>query len=381
MPNSPRPKPLPSPPPDGEQGWIDFYRLVEQSPEGVGVHDGQVVLYINPTGARLIGAREPAEIIGRPLLDFVHPDSVEVAKERMRLMLAGDHAVPPLLERFLRLDGTAIDVEVVAASTIFRGKPAVQLFFRDYTERRRAADELQSAYERLKELDRLKQDFLNSVSHELRTPLTSIRGYSEFLQDEVGGPLSNEHHTFVARIAEGTERLERLVDDLLDFARLEAGAFKLAIRQASLTDKVNEIAASLQPQAQGRQVSLSVDLPEAPVLIPMDPDRIGQVLLNLVGNAIKFTPEGGRLGIRVMAEADAIRVEVWDTGIGISTGDQARLFERFFQVHSSLTREQGGTGLGLPISKSLVEAHGGRIGVQSAAGQGAIFWFTLPREY
>lgn len=380
MPNSRRPHPASSPPPEGDQGWTDYFHLVEHSPEGIGVHDGRVVLYINPTGAQLLGANHPSEVIGRPLLEFVHPDSVEVARERMKQMLAGVAAVPPLLERFVRLDGSAFDVEVVAASTIFQGKPAVQLYFRDNTERLKAADDLRQAYERLKELDRLKQDFLNSVSHELRTPLTSIRGYTEFLQDEVGGPLCNEHHGFVARIAEGTERLERLVDDLLDFARLEAGAFKLAVRYASLTDKVTEIAASLQPQANSRRVALNLDLPASSVELSMDPDRIGQVLLNLLGNAIKFTPEGGRLGIRVTPGAEEVRVEVWDTGIGIAPRDQSRLFERFFQVHPSLTRERGGTGLGLPISKSLVEAHGGHIGVESAFGQGTTFWFTLPVE-
>ncbi len=372
--------PFPSDPqaPEGRSAWTDFFHLVEHSPEGIGVHDGRVVLYLNPTGARLLGADDPAAIIGRPLLDFVHPDSHPVVQARMQKMLAGTDTVPAVLERFVRLDGTPIEVEVVAASMIFRGVPAVQIHFRDNTERLKAAEDLQAAYERLKELDRLKQDFLNSVSHELRTPLTSIRGYTEFLQDEVGGPLNAEHHGFADRIAEGTERLERLVDDLLDFARMEAGAFKLAVRTASLTAKVAEITASLRPQAHARQVELTLEAPAEPIVVAMDPDRIGQVLLNLLGNAIKFTPEGGRIGLRLLPQGKLIRVEVWDTGIGIAPADQKRLFERFFQAHSSLTRERGGTGLGLPISKSLIEAHGGEIGVSSVFGQGTTFWFTLP---
>jgi PAS domain S-box-containing protein len=372
----------PFPPPTGssnaDQDWNDYFRLVEHSPEGIGVHDGHVVVYINPTGAQLLGASYPAEIIGRPWLDFVHPDSVPTARERMQRMLKGTQAVPAILERFVKLDGTVVDVEVVAASTRFGGKPAVQLNFRDNTERLKSAADLQLAYERLKELDRLKQDFLNSVSHELRTPLTSIKGYTEFLQDEVGGKLLSEHHGFVAQIAVGTERLERLVDDLLDYARMEAGSFKLDVRSSCLTDKVREIAASMRPQAVASQVGLGVEIPRDPVHVLMDPDRVGQILLNLLGNAIKFTPEGGRIGVRLKQEDGMVRVEVWDTGIGIKEADQDRLFDRFFQVHSSLTRERGGTGLGLSITKSLVEAHGGQIGVESIIGQGSTFWFTLP---
>lgn len=378
MPHSPQPA-QPDPRSSSEdEPWIEYFRLVEHSPEGIGIHDGRLVLYINPTGAHILGANDPSEIIGKPLLDFVHPDSLPLARERMALMLATPISVPAILERFIRLDGSVVDVEVVAASTVFRGVPAVQLYFRDNTERLKAAEDLRRAYERLKELDRLKQDFLNSVSHELRTPLTSIRGYTEFLQDEVGGPLGEANHDFVARIAEATARLERLVDDLLDFARMEAGAFKLAIRTASLTKKVRAITASLLPQAQAQRLEFEVELPDEPVIVAMDPDRIGQVLLNLLGNAIKFTPEGGRIGLRVLPGPSEVRVEVWDTGIGIAPTDQKRLFERFYQVHSSLTREAGGTGLGLPISKSLVEAHGGRLGFESELGKGATFWFTLP---
>ena len=372
-------QPDPFPPP-GDPDEADFYRLVEHSPEGIGVHDGRTILYLNPAGARLLGAKDPAEVIGRSVLDFVHPDSQSVARERMMRMLSGTHqAVPAILERFMRLDGEVLDVEVVAAATRFRGVPAAQIFFRAITERLKAARDLQEAYERLKELDRLKQDFLNSVSHELRTPLTSIRGYTEFLQDEVGGPMVPEHHGFVARIAEGTERLERLVDDLLDFARLEAGAFRLAVRPASLTDKVKEIAASLRPQAASRQVELNVEVPLEPIEVVMDPDRIGQVLLNLLGNAIKFTPRGGAIHVRVIPTREDVRIEVEDSGIGIAESNMPRLFEKFFQIDPSTTREKGGAGLGLSISKALIEAHGGQIGVVSRLGSGSTFWFSLPR--
>lgn len=232
--------------------------------------------------------------------------------------------------------------------------------------------------EKLREVDRLKNDFLNAASHELRTPLSSITGYAEFLEDEMGGPLTEEQSQYVAEIQRGGRRLQHLVDDLLDFARLEAGTFKLACQETDLRRLLETEVASLRPQAEEGNLTLSVTLPDGPQPIVLDAPRIGQVILNVVGNAIKFTPPGGRVEVVLMRQQDEMRIEVRDTGPGIAAAHLPRLFERFFQVDPSLTRSHGGTGLGLAISKSIVEAHGGTIGVDSSPGHGAIFWFNLP---
>jgi hypothetical protein len=255
----------------------------------------------------------------------------------------------------------------------------------DITERRKAKEELrrravalEEANERLQELDRLKNAFVSTVSHELRTPLTSIRGYAEFLEDGVAGPLSAGQAGFVAQIMAGARRLETLVDDLLDFARLESGTFRLNREPLDLGAKVSEVIASFGPQAREKQLSLVARLPEAPLTLQADPGRIGQVLINLIGNALKFTPQGGRVTVSLGAEGDQARVGVRNTGPAIPAEHQGRLFERFYQVDSSNTRRAGGTGLGLSISKALVEAHGGRIGLASAPEEGTTFWFSLP---
>ncbi len=179
-------------------------------------------------------------------------------------------------------------------------------------------------------------------------------------------------------IQEGAKRLQRIVDDLLDFARMEAGTFQLVTRDADLRDLVSEVLGSLEPQAQDAKLTLATELPPTPVRLMMDPDRIGQVLLNLVGNAIKFTGTGGHITVHVEEQADMVRVEVRDDGIGIAPQHLDSLFDKFFQVDPSLTREYGGAGLGLAISKVLVESHGGQIGVESTLGKGSTFWFTLP---
>ncbi|GEM_PF-1651789 len=249
-----------------------------------------------------------------------------------------------------------------------------QLF--EHLSRRNA--ELSLANQHLKELDRLKDDFLNAASHELRTPLASIVGYSEFLEDGLGGPVSGEQAEYIGEIQKGARRLQRLVDDLLDFARLEAGSLNLDSHDSDLKQTISEVITSLVPQAKEGGVTLTMELPDESLNQRMDPRRIEQVLLNLAGNALKFTPQQGRVTIVARRVPGGCRVEVRDTGIGIPQNLLPLLFEKFFQVDPTSTRSYGGTGLGLSIAKAVVEAHGGEIGAESAEGLGSLFWFTLP---
>jgi signal transduction histidine kinase len=248
------------------------------------------------------------------------------------------------------------------------------------TERARASEALSAAYERLKELDQFKSNLLNAVSHELRTPLTSIQGFAEFLEDGLAGDLNDEQAHFVHQIQQGSRRLGHLVDDLLDAARMEAGTFKLVLEEADLGQVIRESVMSLQPQAKEAGVLLVEEGIDAPIPLRIDAKRMGQVLLNLMGNAIKFTPPGGRITLVLTRGEHEVQVLVQDTGIGIPAGDLPNIFDRFYQIDNSLTRRRGGTGLGLAIAKALVEAHGGTISVHSDRNQGSTFWFTLPRE-
>jgi PAS domain S-box-containing protein len=244
--------------------------------------------------------------------------------------------------------------------------------------RARLAEALEEQNQQLKELDRVKSLLLNQVSHELRTPLTSLMGYAELLEDHVGGPLTDEQTKFVKQIERSTLRLQRLVDDLLDFARIEAGTFRLNLEDHDMVAKVQEITESLALQAQEAGLVVHTELPETPVTLRMDPVRVGQVLINLINNAIKFTPRGGHVTVRVHPQGDTVRCEVADTGPGIAPADQTKLFVRFSQLAAGA--RHGGTGLGLSICKALVDAHGGHIGVESREGEGATFWFELPKE-
>lgn len=241
-----------------------------------------------------------------------------------------------------------------------------------------AHQHLQAAQiERLQALDHLKDDFLAMVSHELRTPLNFILGFGTLLEDGVQGPLTPQQFGSVRRIVEGTERMVGLVDDLLEITRIRAG--KLEIRPAAerLAPLVDEVLAGLGVLAERNGIALSGEVP-ATAAGWFDRARIAQVLTNLIGNALKFTPSGGRVCVRAIHRDDGLRIEVRDTGPGIPEDARQRIFEKFEQLDMSPTRPRGGIGLGLAIARGIVEGHGGRLGIDSPPAGGASFWFTLP---
>jgi len=228
--------------------------------------------------------------------------------------------------------------------------------------------------EQLLEIDRLKDEFVSSISHELRTPLTSIAGYVELLQEDEEDAEKRGHLTIVGRNA---ERLLALVSDLLFAARLQYGRLELERSPVDLRSLVEQCVDSAKPRAQAASVHLDLEVEDVPQILG-EQAKLAQLLDNLVSNAIKFTPRDGRVGVRLTAHHELIRIEVSDTGIGIPDHDRERLFERFFRAQSALERQIQGTGLGLYISKAIVDAHDGRIGVDSLPGEGTTFVVELP---
>jgi signal transduction histidine kinase len=229
----------------------------------------------------------------------------------------------------------------------------------------------------LRQADHAKDEFLSVISHELRTPLNFIMGFASILEDEIAGPLNSQQHEYLGKINDGADRMLMLVNDLLDFAKLQAGKFTLAPETTAYPALVSEVVGSMRPLANQKGLQLSMDL-RADETLHIDGKRVGQIIYNLVSNAIKFTPKGGQVRVTTFRENGYVRTEVSDTGIGIATEDVPKLFTRFKQLDMSATRQAGGTGLGLSIAKALVEAHGGEIGVKSEPGQGSTFYFTLP---
>jgi len=257
---------------------------------------------------------------------------------------------------------------------------------------------LEASHAKLQELDRLKSDFVSNVSHELRTPLTAIRMAVDNLLDGVSGELSATLQRYLTRVKENTDRLVRLISDLLDLSRIEAGRVELHPTPVPLDEVFRELVDGLRPMASAKGLALEVAPGEMPLWAFVDRDKLHQVLTNLVGNAMKFTPEGGevQLSARLASispdapdapaqapgaappQARQVEVRVEDTGEGIPPEELESIFEKFHQIHRRGHGKTQGTGLGLTIVKSLIELHGGRIWVESQVGHGSRFCFTLP---
>ncbi len=265
-----------------------------------------------------------------------------------------------------------------------------------YRELQEKNAKLQEAFDRLKELDRLKSNFLATVSHELRTPLTSIIGYSEMLTEGIAGELGAEQREFVETIHEKGEQLLTLITGLLDLSKLESGSLTIRKSWVGVTPILEAVVSTCQPNARKKGISVKLEVEPHIVDVRADPERLRQVFINLVDNALKFTPIGGAVtltarnmgsdpgdddasGFALLAPVQTrVEIRVADTGIGIPPRERQKVFDQFYQVDSSSTREYGGTGLGLSIVKRLVDAHNGTVHIEDNVPQGTVFVVRLP---
>jgi signal transduction histidine kinase len=238
--------------------------------------------------------------------------------------------------------------------------------------------EVAEANDRLKDLDRLKSRFLANVSHELKTPMVCLSGYTDMMAQERLGPITEDHRKALAVMERNLQRLLRLIEELLEHARLEAGRAHFALAPFDLAETARAAVEPLTPILQDRNLRFDLRGADRTACVLGDREKVLRVLVNLLSNACKFTPRGKRVGLRLSACPDGVSVLVWDEGIGLSPEDQAHLFERFWQADDSLRRAAGGTGLGLAIVKEILDHHGSRIQVRSRPGRGTRVRFVLP---
>ncbi len=296
---------------------------------------------------------------------------------------AHERTVAQVLVHFTQVLGTLI---AAGQKTYLTSQLHIEATLETNRELEEHNQKLEGMNTRLKELDRLKSSFLATVSHELRTPLTSIIGYSEMLSEGLAGALNPEQAEYVRTIVDKGETLLKLISSILDISQIEAGKVRLAFEPVDVGELLHNALTSVAPQAQKKGVQLRVRRPEGPQpRVGADRDKLRQVVVNLLANAVKFTPTGGAVSVQLGEQAlqpelgrEGYRIVVDDSGVGIPQDQFDRIFQSFYQVDNSSTREFGGAGLGLAIVKSFVEGHGGVVRVASELGQGTRFTAVLP---
>jgi PAS domain S-box-containing protein len=348
-------------------------------------HAGRIIEF-NPTAEQVFGFSR-AEALGRLLSETIIPPGYRQAHDRgMRRILAG--GAPKVLNTRLeivaqRRDGGEFPVELtITQSRDSQGLPFFTGYLRDISARKQAEAALLDAKEAAEAANRAKSEFLANMSHEIRTPMNGVIGMTGLLMET---EMSDEQREYAQLIQASGDSLLTLINDILDFSKIEAGKLDMERIEFDPRDLLDDLAAMLALRAQEKGLEfVCAQAPDLPRRLIGDPGRLRQILANLVGNAIKFTPRGEvavSVGIaESLADAALLRFEIRDTGIGIPGDKLGLLFQKFTQVDASTTRKFGGTGLGLAISKRLAEMMGGEIGVVSAAGEGATFWFTARFE-
>ena len=332
--------------------------MLQSMAEGVVAIDASGrILWLNGSAQRLVGASAD-QMVGKRVTEFIRHQELQALLDtamHQQRPVSGEVRLFAPAEQVIRVQATPCQGDA--------GQTALVLVVQDVTEMRR--------------LEGMRREFVANVSHELKTPLTSIAGLVETL---LSGALDDpaNRRRFVSLIEQEAGRLGRLIEDLLQLSQIESRATPLQLQAVNLGSLLKDVWGQLERQAAQRRVTIAWEItPSAPAALG-DPERLRQVFLNLLDNAIKFNQEGGRITVRVRAADAEVSIEIEDAGIGIPEQDVPRIFERFYRVDKTRSRELGGTGLGLSIVKHLVELHQGRIQVRSRLGHGSAFIVTLP---
>ncbi|WP_456475712.1 ATP-binding protein [Candidatus Pyrohabitans sp.] len=392
-----------------EDGYVEklgeneeiFQKLVEFLPYAITVHSRGRIVFVNSACEKLLGAEAPEQLIGKSIMDFVHPDYTEVVRERVKRLIEGGTGVPLIEERFVRLDGKPVDVEVAAVPFIHQGMPAVLVVVRDITERRQAEEKirkytreleesqkallniledereskekLNKAYKELKTLDQLKNDIIANVSHELRTPMTIAKGFAELALDEQDG---EERRRGLMKIIEALEKQNTIVGNLIAMAEASKEKIKLHPSRFSARALISSAVEKKNKDISHRNIEMELQVEDFNV--EGDFDKLRHVLVNLLDNAIKFNRPQGKITIKARKMRSSAVISVSDTGIGIPESILPKSFEPLFQGDASINRRYGGTGMGLAVVKTIVEAHDGEIYAESIPGEGSTFTLVLP---
>jgi len=367
-----------------------FHRFFIAAFEGIIISDQGKIIDANEQFAKMFGY-ELQEVIGMEVKNLVSPEDSDFVLEDTRL-----EDEKPYEHSAICKDGSTLFVEVRCRAIPYKGRVVRAMAIRDITDRRLLLREiidlnvelekrvqertlqLELANRKLREANRAKSKFLSAMSHELRTPLNAIIGFSEVLRDGLCGDLNQDQQDAVTDIYESGKHLLSMINDILDLSKVEAGKIELQYEMFQIEEMLESVRTVVSGNVSKKGLQYEEHLPPNLPPIYADKVRFKQILYNLVSNAVKFTPEGGSVTIYASHDENEFTFTVDDTGIGIREEDTPKLFNEFVQIESSYARQYEGTGLGLALSKGLVEKHGGRIWVESEYGKGSKFIFTIP---
>ena len=360
--------------------------IVESSDDAILSLTTQGVIQTWNQGAEHLYRYRADEMVGQSLGVLVPPDRRTELEIILAAVIRGNRVERYDTQR-RRKDGETIDVSVTVspirdASGNVIGAASIA---RDITETKRAEKARLEALAReqdmvreLRDLDRLRRDFISNVSHELRTPLTSITGYADLLSDGGLGSLNDDQRSALEVIDRGSRRLLALIEDILTLSRIESGLFALKTEPVEFAVVIDDACKAIAAAAEGADLELSVEISPEVGVLTADVDQLDRALLNLLSNAVKFTPPGGTVTVTAWRDVHELVITVADTGIGIDPDEQDGLFRRFFRASAATQLAIQGTGLGLVIAKSIIDAHGGTISIDSLAGEGTTVTVRLP---
>jgi protein-histidine pros-kinase len=355
--------------------------FLEAAPDAIAVvrRDGKIA-FVNSQTERLFGY-DKAELIGQPV-EVLVPDRLRGRHPAHRTLYFASPNTRPMgagLDLFgRRKDGTEFAAEISLSPIEMPDGRLVAAAIRDVTERKR---DLEEQNRRMQEANRLKSEFLANMSHELRTPLNAIIGFTKLLHGGKAGPLSDTQVEYLGDILNSSRHLLQLINDVLDLAKIESGRTEIRVESVDLNKIAREVRDILRGLATEKRIALTVTVDSRLPAVRVDPRLLKQLLYNYLSNAIKFTPDEGRVTMRIEPLGKrAFRVEVDDTGIGIRPEDMPRLFVEFQQLDASSAKRYPGTGLGLALTKRIVELQGGKVGLSSEPGKGSTFFAELPLE-
>ena len=377
---------------------INLLGYVYRDPIGVKAQSSKDLLiqyYTGKEGGELVDVSLPVLLgqdrlgtarigFSKVVLNKIVEDTLTMTRHRI-LVVTGVALCLGIFGAFVlaQLMGRPIKKLTEGAKAIGQGNLEQKILVKSRDELGDLAGEFNRMAKKLKELDQMKDDFVSSVSHELRSPLTSIKGYVDFILRGKAGPLNNKLIEYLTIVKNNTSRLGMFINDILDLAKIEAKRFELGKEALELPSLIEEMVTFFRPQAEESKIQLEAVVPTNLSLVSADPDKIRQVFTNLLSNAFKFTPEGGKVIIEAKNSGlgDFVEIAVKDTGVGIAQEDLQKIFDKFQQIKPSTgkVKKVKGTGLGLAIVKGIVEAHGGRIWVESELDKGSNFIFTLPK--